>query len=532
MKKEDLLHAMNDIDSRYVQDAEAGRAKSRQKKFVMAGIAAAACFCIAIGVGVLVSGRGKAISEDGVDKEEGTPTPTPSSSLQGTLPGGNTVADAPFGNFQNLTQNSIYADYAIAQANYPECAPYPDEEKIEAGSLQGEIDTLWTAWNEQRKERIEYIGQSEAYQESLYPFYRATMNELLVSDETINRTYSPLNFYMALSMLAELTDGNSRAQILALLGAPDLAAVRERAKVLWMANYSDDGMVTSILANSLWLRQGEEYTEETMRTLADVYYASAFRGEMGSEGYTQAFQAWINAQTGGLLGEQVGALSLDPSTVLALVSTIYYSAQWQDLFYENNTKEGVFHTAGGDVTFDFMHQEKYDMLYRGEGFSAIRQGLERGGNMWLFLPDEAAGVNDVAAGDGMLELLRSSVDWEDKFYAKINLAMPKFDVASEIDLVEGMQAMGITDVFDASTADFSPIKENADGLYLGEAKHASRVMVDEIGCTAAAYTMMAIDECGPATPEKEVDFVLDRPFLFAITGADGTVLFIGVVEEP
>ena len=33
-------------------------------------------------------------------------------------------------------------------------------------------------------------------------------------------------------------------------------------------------------------------------------------------------------------------------------------------------------------------------------------------------------------------------------------------------------------------------------------------------------------------PEEEIDFVLDRPFVFVITGEDGLPLFIGVVNQP
>ena len=32
--------------------------------------------------------------------------------------------------------------------------------------------------------------------------------------------------------------------------------------------------------------------------------------------------------------------------------------------------------------------------------------------------------------------------------------------------------------------------------------------------------------------EDEIDFVLDRPFLFVITGAQGLPLFVGVVNQP
>jgi len=33
-------------------------------------------------------------------------------------------------------------------------------------------------------------------------------------------------------------------------------------------------------------------------------------------------------------------------------------------------------------------------------------------------------------------------------------------------------------------------------------------------------------------PQEEIDFVVDRPFLFVITGADSLPLFVGVVNQP
>jgi serine protease inhibitor len=56
-------------------------------------------------------------------------------------------------------------------------------------------------------------------------------------------------------------------------------------------------------------------------------------------------------------------------------------------------------------------------------------------------------------------------------------------------------------------------------------------MIDEEGCTAAAYTvMLAAGAARP--PEEKVDFVLDRPFLFVINGQDGQPLFVGIVNQP
>ena len=36
----------------------------------------------------------------------------------------------------------------------------------------------------------------------------------------------------------------------------------------------------------------------------------------------------------------------------------------------------------------------------------------------------------------------------------------------------------------------------------------------------------------PRALEEEVDFILNRPFIFAITGTDGLPLFVGIVHQP
>jgi serine protease inhibitor len=57
------------------------------------------------------------------------------------------------------------------------------------------------------------------------------------------------------------------------------------------------------------------------------------------------------------------------------------------------------------------------------------------------------------------------------------------------------------------------------------------VEVDEDGVTGAAYTLFALAEGAAEPPKEQVDFVLDRPFLFLVTSRDGSVLFSGVVNN-
>ena len=129
-------------------------------------------------------------------------------------------------------------------------------------------------------------------------------------------------------------------------------------------------------------------------------------------------------------------------------------------------------------------------------------------------------------------LTARKADWEKQKTLTVHLTVPKFDVSSDLDLVEGLKAMGVTDVFDPNLSDFSPLIQSTDPIFVNQAKHAARVHIDEEGCEAAAYTVIMMMAGAAAPPDEELDFVLDRPFLFVITSPDELPLFAGLVNRP
>jgi serine protease inhibitor len=56
------------------------------------------------------------------------------------------------------------------------------------------------------------------------------------------------------------------------------------------------------------------------------------------------------------------------------------------------------------------------------------------------------------------------------------------------------------------------------------------VQIDEEGVKAAAYIEFP-GPTSPMPPEEIIDFILDRPFIFAIT-TDNIPLFMGTVNNP
>ena len=304
--------------------------------------------------------------------------------------------------------------------------------------------------------------------------------QLLTDANDENKACSPINIYMALAMLAEVTDGQSREQILDVLGSENLDALRKEASAVWNANYCNDGTVTSVLASSLWLNDQLEFKQDAMNALAMYYYASSFRGEMGSEDFNKALQDWINEQTGGLLSEQASGLKMDPETILALATTVYFRVKWDYEFAESNTTEDTFHSDAGDVKCNFMHASSDDTYYWSDHFSAVAKGLENSGAMWFLLPDESITPEKLLSEDETLDFLLSGGESAESDRYIVNLSIPKFDISSDKRLLEDLKAVGISDVFNAEKADFSPMTDDSE-VALTQAQHAARAAIDEEG---------------------------------------------------
>ena len=525
-KANEGIHAPDELKKKAAEDPAAS---GRTPKAAWLG-AAAAILVVALLVGVVPRLTGVGRTGAGApEAAAGAPAPGENGSGGDPAPGGASVGEPAVGAPQAGAPGAAPgADgpsqgeaVPLAAAVYPEAVPYPDPGDSAA----------FEAWWEDVRGRQALAPEDDG----MAPFCAAALPEFLGNSNGENRVFSPLNVYLALSMLAETAGGNSRLQLLNLLNADSVEALRQRASDLWQANYRDDGAVTSLLAASLWLNDdlAGAYRQDTLDALARDYYASAFSGEMGGEDYNAALRGWIDDQTGGLLKDASGRLELDPETVLALVTTIHFQARWQDKFQAEADTEDVFHAPEGDETAVFLHESTIDSYYRGDGFGAVRKYLTEAGAMWFLLPDEGVSVDELLTSGAAAEFLAADKeDWPEQEPLRINLSVPKFDVSSDMSLTDGLKHLGVTDVFDPQAADLSALADMT-GLFVSQAEHAARVTLDEEGVEAAAFTFVMVDAMGgPPEPEGVIDFTLDRPFLFAIESATGQLLFVGVVNHP
>ncbi len=246
-----------------------------------------------------------------------------------------------------------------------------------------------------------------------------------------------------------------------------------------------------------------------------------------SEGARRYINEWVSEKTNDLIPDLIPAGSITPDTVMVLVNALYLKAQWEEPFDEWATDDGDFTLLDGSTTtVPLMHQyDFYAAAVFGDGYTAIELPYTGDLSMLVVLPDE-----------GQYGEIESSLGSE--FVAEVDVSLtgmatdlyfPRFTSEANFNLREAIEnGLGVSGLF--YVADLGGI---GPGIWVDDAVHAAKIIVDEEGTEAAAATAIMMAGAAPIEPKQLVEIRVDRPFLYLIRdGSTGGVLFVGRVLDP
>lgn len=146
-------------------------------------------------------------------------------------------------------------------------------------------------------------------------------------------------------------------------------------------------------------------------------------------------------------------------------------------------------------------------------------------------------VNSITNIINNLKSLKSE-NFKNGVVTKITGFIPKFKFEYNLNLVEDLKALGITDIFESDKANLTNLSTNKS-LYVNNVIHKSTIELTQDGIKASSTTASSGGSGGVLfdylfdVPVEEIDLTFDKPFMFLIRNKEsGEVWFAGTVYNP
>jgi serine protease inhibitor len=349
--------------------------------------------------------------------------------------------------------------------------------------------------------------------------------ELYEADK--NLFISPASIYLALGMTYNGANGDTALEMAKVLGIEDMSLTdfNELSRDLQylMLGYEKTKFE---LANSIWIRDTyEELVKDDFLDRNKEYYGAMISAiDFDDPKAKDTINYWVNKNTKGRIKKAIEE-PIHPLTVMFLINTIYFKADWQVKFDPRMTIDDSFHTVDKTKTVKMMN--KIDNL--GYIEDDMIQGVMLPYNdgktsMIILLPKDADKVN-----------LSNLDEWINKMKnnkVSVNLKMPRVKVEYETSLEEPLSKLGMPNSF-TGLADFSKMADKAQehGLHIADVTHKSFLAIDEKGTEAAAMTKVEMKV--ESAPQADYIMHVNRPFVLGIIDNDSeSLLFLGRIVNP
>lgn len=283
------------------------------------------------------------------------------------------------------------------------------------------------------------------------------------------------------------------------------------------------------LANSIWFTDDERFTvnKDFLQTNGDYYGADIYKVPFNNKTCDE-INNWVNDKTDGMIPEILDSIPSD--AVMYLVNALAFEAEWAEVYYEDDVRDGVFTDEKGNKSdVEFMYGSDY-VYYEDEyatGFMKYYKDCKYG--FVALLPNEGVSVSeymDTLSGENLYSMLANPV------YATVHTSIPKFETDYDVEMGNTLKEMGMSDAFDYKEANFSRLGESKErNIFISRVLHKTYISVGEKGTKAGAATVVEMVDGSAIEDPSDIKTVnLDRPFVYMIVDCENNIpLFIGTM---
>ncbi|MCM1253179.1 MAG: serpin family protein [Clostridium sp.] len=366
--------------------------------------------------------------------------------------------------------------------------------------------------------------------------FAITLLQENMTDENENIMVSPMSVLMTLAMTANGAEGDTKEQMLAVL-APHQSMEDLNGNIKkWADNLVNTDAASVKIANSVWFDDNAEMAvnEAFLRQNAAYYHADIYQTSFG-ESTVREINQWAADKTDGMIEHILE--EIPSNTVMYLLNAVTFDAEWKNVYWPNEVREGIFTNASGEYEDVEMLCSSEHLYMEDENAVGFIKPYKDGYSFAALLPNEEMSIKeyvDTLSGGHFLDMLANAgMDGIDILETRL----PKFEAEYKMELSVKLQNMGMADAFDAGKADFSGIAElengdNGENLFISGVHHKTYILVDELGTKAAAASDAFLATTSDDAGFTKVYVYLNRPFVYAIIEDETNIpIFIGVVNS-
>ena len=344
-----------------------------------------------------------------------------------------------------------------------------------------------------------------------------------------NVLISPLSIQLALAMTANGADGDTKAEMEALLGGEISLEDLNEYLYSYVNNLPSAEKYKLQIANSIWFRDDEgrlQVEKGFLQKNADYYGAQAYKAVFDDQ-TLKDINNWVKDHTDGMIDSILD--QIDEDAVMYLINALVFDAEWQHVYDKSDVYKGKFTNIGGtEKQVDMMHSEETVYLQDENAIGFMKPYSGSKYNFAVLLPNEGVDIYEYIAGltgESLMETLSTPQ------LGMVMATLPKFSYEYELTMNDVLKELGMPSAFSGDTADFSKMAHSSRGnIYIGDVLHKTFISVDELGTKAGAVTKVQMND--ESAPMSEWVVTLNRPFVYMIIDNKTNLpVFIGTVMD-
>ena len=202
----------------------------------------------------------------------------------------------------------------------------------------------------------EALKKMDSYSTSVNKFSFSTFDGLKKAKTGENSFSSPLSIYIAMSMLTNGADNNTKTELLNALGIADLNDWNDKVSAL--LNGSSDNEVKLSISNALWLGNRFEAAagidKDFVEPIKNKYKGTVKKNvDLTSNDFVNDVNRWADESTNGMI-KDVLSEPLKEEAALLLANAIYFLGEWKYPFKAEGTFDSEFKGTNGNKTVKMM----------------------------------------------------------------------------------------------------------------------------------------------------------------------------------